>query len=182
MGNFSSSFVLHLSSFIVVLTGLGLADLFYWMSLITLARGGFGKVISFGIGANVFIIWFVGSMADFTHLNHPFKMPLAAAGGTALLFILIPFILPRLVPSPDRSPKHLSEKQQFSSSPAPGSLSDPPSFNNSTEREPVFALSREPSLPEQDRRRKQVILSPEPKDVFCSFSWRATKTGKLQPR
>lgn len=87
------------------LAGAAFADAFIWLSLIYFVYRGYPKALEFGLGVNVFVI-LLGMAADLLHLGSPVKLPLAALSGAALLFILLPVILPRL---PLSSPgKHIN--------------------------------------------------------------------------
>lgn len=78
------------------LAGAAFADAFIWLSLIYFVYRGYPKSLGFGLGVNVFVILLVGMAADLLHLGSPVKLHLAALSGAALLFILLPVILPRL--------------------------------------------------------------------------------------
>ncbi len=92
-----------MAGLIGTLVGAAFADVFLWLSLIYFVYRGYPGALGVGLGINVSVIWLVGVTADLVCLSSPVKLPLAALSGAALLFILIPVILPRLpLSSPDR--------------------------------------------------------------------------------
>jgi DNA-binding CsgD family transcriptional regulator len=90
----------QLVSLIGTMVGSAFADAFIWLALIYLVSRGHPRVVALGLGLNVLIIWAVGILSDFAVLSSPERMPIASLVGAAMLFILIPVIIPNLAPSP----------------------------------------------------------------------------------
>lgn len=89
-----------LVSFVSTMVGSAFADAFIWLALIYLASRGHSRVISLGLGLNVLLIWTVGVISDLTGLSSFERMPIVSLAGAAMLFMLIPVVIPRLAPSP----------------------------------------------------------------------------------
>jgi len=108
----------YLLSYVGVLASLAFADLIFWMGLINLARTSSVKVLGFGIGVNILILFTVGVLIDFARGANFFQMPLVAFGEVAVLFILLPVILPRLNRYPLSYPPDGDGELSFPGNPA----------------------------------------------------------------
>ncbi len=96
----ANSMGLQLASLTGTMIGAAFSDAFIWLSLIYLTSRGHPRVVATGLALNVFLIWAITTLSELVMLDSAMRLPLAALLGAALLFILIPLIVPRLAPSP----------------------------------------------------------------------------------
>jgi DNA-binding CsgD family transcriptional regulator len=108
---------------ILLASGLGATDLFYWLTLRSMAKiMSSGRVFGIGLGLSLFFITASGVALDRQLLPNPLSSPSAAVFGTCLLFLICPLLLwftrplslyeqPAQVP--DAAPESLRPEPEF---------------------------------------------------------------------
>ncbi|MDI6893655.1 MAG: helix-turn-helix transcriptional regulator [Bacillota bacterium] len=103
-------------SYNLAMVGLACTDFYYWLALLSFARRGHERAWGYGLGSNVLFVSGAAILWDNTNLTAMARLPLAGVINAAVLFALVPLVLPRLARllEPEVSP------------PTPGSESAPP--------------------------------------------------------